>query len=220
MDHYLHSNVREINHSSSGGLMVWEGVTLDGRIHLYVFERGTVTIVSYSLHRRLSLRIICPNLEYLGILLLTANPTQDSKWSSVKWEYVVLIIFFVENVESHRTPIRFVGTQDSSTQCIYQGYAEECSQGPMGKVCSCRKKNCGKRSISEKAVERVKQSFVRRPRKSTGVAAYELGMSQKTYGKAVSFVIDTTINRVGQVSIYEPLIEVCYIMNGMNWITD
>ncbi|GFV74574.1 uncharacterized protein TNCV_5130161 [Trichonephila clavipes] len=77
---------------------------------------------SYSLNRRLSLRIICPNLEYLGILLLTAdlildseNPrvaeqcdvniqsinTLDSKWSSVKREYVVLIIFFVENVHSH-----------------------------------------------------------------------------------------------------------------------
>ncbi|GFT35190.1 uncharacterized protein TNCV_352981 [Trichonephila clavipes] len=55
----------------------------------------------YSLNRRLSLRIICPNLEYLGILLLTANLTLDSKWSSVKREYEVLIIFFVENVDSH-----------------------------------------------------------------------------------------------------------------------
>ncbi|GFW64088.1 RNase H domain-containing protein [Trichonephila clavipes] len=53
------------------------------------------------LNRRLSLRIICPNLEYLGILLLTTNLTLDSKWSSVKREYVVLSIFFVENVDSH-----------------------------------------------------------------------------------------------------------------------
>ncbi|GFW37899.1 hypothetical protein TNCV_4631011 [Trichonephila clavipes] len=56
----------------------------------------------YSLKRRLSLRIIGPNLEYLGILPLTANLTLDSKWSSVKREYVILIIFFVENVDSHR----------------------------------------------------------------------------------------------------------------------
>ncbi|GFV94788.1 transposable element Tcb2 transposase [Trichonephila clavipes] len=39
------SNVREIDHYDSTDLMVWAGITLDGRTYLHVFERGTVTAV-------------------------------------------------------------------------------------------------------------------------------------------------------------------------------
>ncbi|GBM29736.1 Transposable element Tcb2 transposase [Araneus ventricosus] len=44
---YLPSNVREIDHYGGLGLMVWAGIMLDGRTHLHVFERGTVTGVRY-----------------------------------------------------------------------------------------------------------------------------------------------------------------------------
>ncbi|GBM32774.1 hypothetical protein AVEN_83740-1 [Araneus ventricosus] len=44
---YLPSNAREIDHYGGGGLMVWAGIMLDGRTHLHVFERGTVTGVRY-----------------------------------------------------------------------------------------------------------------------------------------------------------------------------
>ncbi|GBN07856.1 Transposable element Tc1 transposase [Araneus ventricosus] len=44
---YLPSNVRKIDHYVGGGLMVWESIMLDGRTPLHVFERGTVTCVSY-----------------------------------------------------------------------------------------------------------------------------------------------------------------------------
>ncbi|GBN82143.1 Transposable element Tcb2 transposase [Araneus ventricosus] len=44
---YLPSNVREIDHYGGGGLMVWAGIMLDGRTHLHVFKRGTVTRVMY-----------------------------------------------------------------------------------------------------------------------------------------------------------------------------
>ncbi|GFX63756.1 hypothetical protein TNCV_215561 [Trichonephila clavipes] len=68
--------------------------------------------------RRLGLRIICPNLEYLDTLLLTANLTLDSKWSSVKREYAVLIIFFVENIDSH-SQIRWTAVFISIQHVIY-----------------------------------------------------------------------------------------------------
>ncbi|GFS89677.1 hypothetical protein TNCV_3787191 [Trichonephila clavipes] len=38
------SDVREIDHYNSGGLIVWADITLDGRTH---FERGTGTSVRY-----------------------------------------------------------------------------------------------------------------------------------------------------------------------------
>ncbi|GFV63659.1 transposable element Tcb2 transposase [Trichonephila clavipes] len=44
---YLLSNVREIDHYDGGGLMVWAGIRLNGRTHLHVFERGSVTAVRY-----------------------------------------------------------------------------------------------------------------------------------------------------------------------------
>ncbi|GFT37079.1 transposable element Tcb2 transposase [Trichonephila clavipes] len=44
---YLPSNVREIDHYNSRGLMVWTGITLDGRQHLRVFQRYTVSAVMY-----------------------------------------------------------------------------------------------------------------------------------------------------------------------------
>ncbi|GFW68610.1 hypothetical protein TNCV_529641 [Trichonephila clavipes] len=45
---YLPSIVQEIDHYNSGGLMAWVGLTLDGCIHLPVFERGTLTAVRYK----------------------------------------------------------------------------------------------------------------------------------------------------------------------------
>ncbi|GFX07562.1 transposable element Tc1 transposase [Trichonephila clavipes] len=39
---YLPSKVREINNYGGGGLMVWAGITLDGRTPLHVFESGSV----------------------------------------------------------------------------------------------------------------------------------------------------------------------------------
>ncbi|GFU34359.1 transposable element Tcb2 transposase [Trichonephila clavipes] len=45
---YLPSNVREINNYGGGCLMVWEGILLDGRTPLHVFERGSVTGVRYK----------------------------------------------------------------------------------------------------------------------------------------------------------------------------
>ncbi|GFV91872.1 transposable element Tcb2 transposase [Trichonephila clavipes] len=44
---YLLSNIREIDHYGRGGLMVWTGIKLDGRAHVHIFERGTVTAVRY-----------------------------------------------------------------------------------------------------------------------------------------------------------------------------
>ncbi|GFT07607.1 hypothetical protein TNCV_4045641 [Trichonephila clavipes] len=44
-------------------------------------------------------------------------------------------------------------------------------------------KSSDRPSVSEEAMEIVRQSFVRSPRKSTRVAAYELGMPQETGGK-------------------------------------
>ncbi|GFV67424.1 acetyl-CoA carboxylase 1 [Trichonephila clavipes] len=48
--------------------------------------------------------------------------------------------------------------------------------------CLCKWKSSSEPSVSE-AVERVRQSFVRSPRKSTRFAAYELRMLQKTIWK-------------------------------------
>ncbi|GFW25238.1 transposable element Tcb2 transposase [Trichonephila clavipes] len=45
--HYLRSNVPEIYNYGGGGLKVWAGIMLDGRISLYVFQRGSVTGVRY-----------------------------------------------------------------------------------------------------------------------------------------------------------------------------
>ncbi|GFU70636.1 hypothetical protein TNCV_1265601 [Trichonephila clavipes] len=44
---YLLSNVQEIDRYGSGGLMVWEDITLGGHKHLHVFERGIVAAVTY-----------------------------------------------------------------------------------------------------------------------------------------------------------------------------
>ncbi|GFV67947.1 hypothetical protein TNCV_1872291 [Trichonephila clavipes] len=93
-------------------------------------ERSRNTLRDYSLNRRLSLRIICPNLEYLGILLLTANLTLDSKWSSVKRDYVVLIIFFVENVDSHSCHVIYsqfglaIHQNDHQARCRFVEWAQ------------------------------------------------------------------------------------------------
>ncbi|GFX18624.1 DDE_3 domain-containing protein [Trichonephila clavipes] len=46
-NHYLHSNVREIDNSCRRGLMVWASIMCDGRTPLHVFERGSVTDVRY-----------------------------------------------------------------------------------------------------------------------------------------------------------------------------
>ncbi|GFY33008.1 HTH_Tnp_Tc3_2 domain-containing protein [Trichonephila clavipes] len=40
---YLPSNVREIDNYNGRGLIVWTGITLDGRTPLCVFERSSVT---------------------------------------------------------------------------------------------------------------------------------------------------------------------------------
>ncbi|GFY23693.1 hypothetical protein TNCV_2789261 [Trichonephila clavipes] len=69
---------------------------------------------------------------------------------------------------------------------------------------------CDQPSVLEQAVKRVRQGFVRSPRKSTRVAACEFGMPQKRHGifnkkikfQAVSFAIDTSF-----VQQYQPLIE-------------
>ncbi|GFX69310.1 hypothetical protein TNCV_3564861 [Trichonephila clavipes] len=45
LTHYLSSNVREIDHYDSKGLIVWTGVTLVG---CYDYARGTVTAVRYT----------------------------------------------------------------------------------------------------------------------------------------------------------------------------
>ncbi|GFV57073.1 DUF4817 domain-containing protein [Trichonephila clavipes] len=51
----------------------------------------------------------------------------------------------------------------------------------LGKTgCFCKKKISGRPSVSEEAVEKVKPSFVRSPRKSTRVAACKFEMLQKT----------------------------------------
>ncbi|GFV84266.1 DDE_3 domain-containing protein [Trichonephila clavipes] len=42
---YLPSNVREIDHYNSRSLIVWAGISLDGRTFHYVFARGIVTAV-------------------------------------------------------------------------------------------------------------------------------------------------------------------------------
>ncbi|GFX52508.1 hypothetical protein TNCV_4325241 [Trichonephila clavipes] len=58
---------------------------------------------SYSLSRRLSSKLSSPILNHLDMYLITATPALGSEWSSVKRErYVVLIIFTVENADSHR----------------------------------------------------------------------------------------------------------------------
>ncbi|GFX99123.1 chorion peroxidase [Trichonephila clavipes] len=44
---YLPSSAREIDHYYGGGLMIRAGITLDGRSHLHVFARDTVTAVKY-----------------------------------------------------------------------------------------------------------------------------------------------------------------------------
>ncbi|GFV44728.1 hypothetical protein TNCV_3711 [Trichonephila clavipes] len=44
---YLLSNVREIDHYGTEGLMIEAGVTLNGYTHLHVFGRGTMTSVRY-----------------------------------------------------------------------------------------------------------------------------------------------------------------------------
>ncbi|GFS90797.1 transposable element Tcb2 transposase [Trichonephila clavipes] len=41
------SNVREIDHYNSRGLMIWVGITLDGRTHRHIFARGTETAMRY-----------------------------------------------------------------------------------------------------------------------------------------------------------------------------
>ncbi|GFY14136.1 transposable element Tcb2 transposase [Trichonephila clavipes] len=45
--HFLSSNVREMGHYDSGGLIVWASITLNSRTHLHVFQIGTVTAVWY-----------------------------------------------------------------------------------------------------------------------------------------------------------------------------
>ncbi|GFX46215.1 hypothetical protein TNCV_2298641 [Trichonephila clavipes] len=49
--------------------------------------------------------------------------------------------------------------------------------------CLRKKKSSNRPSVSEEAMERVKQIFVRSPRMPTKVAACELGMLQKTVWK-------------------------------------
>ncbi|GFW34614.1 hypothetical protein TNCV_952421 [Trichonephila clavipes] len=44
---YLPSNVQEKDHYNSGGLMIWESITLDGRTQRYAFVSGAVTAASY-----------------------------------------------------------------------------------------------------------------------------------------------------------------------------
>ncbi|GFU16911.1 hypothetical protein TNCV_1709571 [Trichonephila clavipes] len=46
--HCLPSDVQEIYHYYSKGLMVWIGITLDNCTHLHVFARDNVTAATYS----------------------------------------------------------------------------------------------------------------------------------------------------------------------------
>ncbi|GFU40273.1 uncharacterized protein TNCV_1733731 [Trichonephila clavipes] len=46
--HNRFTNAQEIDHYDNGGLTTWAGITLDGRTHLHVFERGTATAVRHS----------------------------------------------------------------------------------------------------------------------------------------------------------------------------
>ncbi|GFX01565.1 DDE_3 domain-containing protein [Trichonephila clavipes] len=45
---YLLFNLREIDHYDSGGVKIWARIKLDGRTHLHVFERGTLTAVRHG----------------------------------------------------------------------------------------------------------------------------------------------------------------------------
>ncbi|GFS80186.1 hypothetical protein TNCV_3446931 [Trichonephila clavipes] len=91
-----------------------------------------------SLNRRLSLRLICSSLEYIGILLLTANLTLDSKWSSVKQEYVVLIIFFVENVDSQRIRQHNVSNKDMLKSVLKDQWEKISAEKPQDLLVQCR----------------------------------------------------------------------------------
>ncbi|GFV96890.1 transposable element Tcb2 transposase [Trichonephila clavipes] len=94
------------------------------------------------------------------------------------------------------------GKEAPTNKSILQWYHQFKKTG-----CLCKKKSSVWPSVSEETEERVKQGFVRSPRKSTRVATCELGMLQKKKKKlrkfkeqeikfhAVSFAIVTRNNR-------------------------
>ncbi|KAF8789550.1 hypothetical protein HNY73_007481 [Argiope bruennichi] len=73
--------------------------------------------------------------------------------------------------------------------------------------CLCKKKSSGRPSLTNDTVEKVRESFVRRPRKSTRVAGRELGMPHQTPRRlmpADGYAISRPYSRFGPVSLNYP----------------
>lgn len=72
------------------------------------------------------------------------------------------------------------GKQSPTRKSILRWYKQFKETG-----CLCKKKSSGRPSLSNDAVEKVRESFVRSPRKSTRVAGRELGMPHQTVWKVL-----------------------------------
>ena len=46
-ERYANCNIVEVDRYGGGSVMVWAGISLDGRTDLYVFPRGGITAIRY-----------------------------------------------------------------------------------------------------------------------------------------------------------------------------